>query len=371
MLSWPAPHVPLIPAHGPTLRLYDADLGRAETTGGPGPAGIYVCGAEAAGGTSLGRVAAVIAVDLLVRTWRDAGLAVTHVGRVTDDVSPRPADDGVRAAAQEDAARVALVMTDLGVLPPDHCIDDDEAVPLVVEAVEGLIERGEAERSASGDVLLRGGPLLWRSAPADEPAWPGGSLGPGRPGPDVTCAVVAARYLGAGLDVLAGGPEVPAGHQAAVEAILGVLAAQEKPVQRRVRAGRAGLPGAAVETGAVADLLGRGIEPMAVRLLILAHHYRADWDLAPAELDAAQERLARWIAAVSGNGGPAAEDALAEIRAALADDLDAPRALRAIDIWADRALSYGQPGGLEDADMIEGAPGVIARAADALLGIRL
>jgi len=52
-----------------------------------------------------------------------------------------------------------------------------------------------------------------------------------------------------------------------------------------------------------------------------------------------------------------------EVRTALAEDLDAPRALAAVDAWADTALTLGGD--------VEGAPGVVARAVDALLGIRV
>ena len=79
---------------------------------------------------------------------------------------------------------------------------------------------------------------------------------------------------------------------------------------------------------------------------------------------AAQERLEHWRAAVSGNGGPDADSTLAAVRAALADDLDTPAALAAIDAWADLSLAG-------TANPVEGAPGVIGRTLDALLGIRL
>jgi L-cysteine:1D-myo-inositol 2-amino-2-deoxy-alpha-D-glucopyranoside ligase len=69
---------------------------------------------------------------------------------------------------------------------------------------------------------------------------------------------------------------------------------------------------------------------------------------------------------VSGNGGPASATVLAEVRAALADDLDAPRALRAVDAWADASLAGGAA-----AEAEEGAPGIVARAVNALLGVRL
>ncbi len=52
------------------------------------------------------------------------------------------------------------------------------------------------------------------------------------------------------------------------------------------------------------------------------------------------------------------------MRAAVADDLDTPRALAAVDEWAALALAGAEPS-------VEGAPGVVARTVDALLGVRL
>ena len=80
-------------------------------------------------------------------------------------------------------------------------------------------------------------------------------------------------------------------------------------------------------------------------------------------LDEARTRLARWRAAVSRPDGPPAEALLEEIRAALADDLDAPAALAAVDRWA----AAQESGGGTD----EGAPGLVSRAVDALLGVAL
>ena len=81
------------------------------------------------------------------------------------------------------------------------------------------------------------------------------------------------------------------------------------------------------------------------------------------QLTEAQHRLATWRAALSGNGGPVADQTVDDLRAALADDLDSPRALEAVDRWATQSLTRGG----ED----PGAPGVLGRALDALLGIRL
>jgi len=113
----------------------------------------------------------------------------------------------------------------------------------------------------------------------------------------------------------------------------------------------------------VSRLREQGIDPMAVRLAVLAHHYRADWEWTDEVMAQAVARLDRWRAAVSGNGGPDALSTVDELRRALSADLDAPAALRAVDAWADASLSLG--------GTVEGAPGVLSRAVDALLGVRL
>ena len=82
---------------------------------------------------------------------------------------------------------------------------------------------------------------------------------------------------------------------------------------------------------------------MAIRLALLAHHYKSDWEWTDEELARAQARLDRWRAAVARDRGPGRRrrrpDVLATVRERLADDLDAPGALAAIDAWADAALA--------------------------------
>ncbi|HYT25935.1 MAG TPA: cysteine--1-D-myo-inosityl 2-amino-2-deoxy-alpha-D-glucopyranoside ligase, partial [Actinomycetota bacterium] len=74
-------------------------------------------------------------------------------------------------------------------------------------------------------------------------------------------------------------------------------------------------------------------EPAAVRLVLLAHHWRSAWELDPDELKQAAERLETWRRAAAGSRGPAR--ALPElVEAALAADLDTPAALRAVDALA-------------------------------------
>jgi len=138
-----------------------------------------------------------------------------------------------------------------------------------------------------------------------------------------------------------------------------------------VHAGMVGLDGEKMSKSRgnlvlVSRLRALGENPMAVRLSILAHHYASDWEWTDADLEVARARLARWQRAVSGNGGPDATATLAAVRAALGADLDAPAALAAVDAWAVDALGAGGA-----ADTVIGAPGVISRTVNALLGVRL
>jgi L-cysteine:1D-myo-inositol 2-amino-2-deoxy-alpha-D-glucopyranoside ligase len=70
-------------------------------------------------------------------------------------------------------------------------------------------------------------------------------------------------------------------------------------------------------------------DPMAVRLALLDHSHRAPWEWNEGVLTAATERLDRWRQAAE--PGPVDDAARAEVRAALDDDLDLPRALEAVD----------------------------------------
>ncbi len=429
VLTWPAPHIPAIPGQGRALRLYAPGIEQAMSTGGPAAGTIAVCGITPSGGTHLGHVATYVTFDLVVRAWRDAGLSVTSVQHVAD------VDEAVRAAAarpgadsdeiaREELATFALDMTALGVIPPTHYLSVADAVPAAVSAIEQMLADGAAYRlpvppgaggdrpdlgdvyadlavdarfgSLSGlpaDELARafrdhGGdpgrpgkrgpldPVLWRRERPGEPSWDGGSVGTGRPGRHIVCAAVVQELLGGTCDVLGGGGDLLVPHHETTVSHLRVLTGNERPVQRQVQSSLVTVDGAPMGAGGgapvlVADLLDKGVAPAAIRLMVLAHHYRESWEYDPAELEVAAERQARWTAAVSGNGGPATDEMVRQLRAALTDDLDAPRALGVVDAWADVALSYGQPGGLDDRDMIEGAPGIAARAVDALLGVRL
>jgi L-cysteine:1D-myo-inositol 2-amino-2-deoxy-alpha-D-glucopyranoside ligase len=88
-------------------------------------------------------------------------------------------------------------------------------------------------------------------------------------------------------------------------------------------------------------------DPRAIRLAVLAHHYRHGWDWHGEVMADAAARLARWQAVGGGDGDAALEDA----RAALDDDLDTPSTLAAIDEAATAGKDVSQAAALVGVDL--------------------
>jgi len=379
---------------------------------------MYVCGITPYDATHIGHAATYVAFDLLHRVWLDEGREVTYVQNVTDVDDPlleraTATGEDWRALAERETSRFVDDMTALAVLPPAAYVGAVEAVPLIVDAVERLVEAGQgyvvetpdAVDPAFGDVYFdvtsdprfgavsgldepamlavfgeRGGDpdrpgkrrpldaLLWRVEREGEPAWDGGRLGRGRPGWHIECSTIALEHLGMAFDVQGGGSDLAFPHHEMSASHAHALTGKWPFARVYAHAGMVRLDGEKMSKSRgnlefVSRLRASGVDPPAIRAAILDHHYRSDWDWTPDALARATARLARWRDAVSREGGPDAERVLREVREALADDLDAPRAMRAVDAWAEEQLTRGGD--------VAGAPGVVARLSDALLGLRL
>ena len=430
MDSWRGASVPELPGRGPETKVADAGGGLVTAAAGPAAA-LYACGITPYDATHMGHAATFIAWDLLVRAWRDAGHDVSYAQNITDVDDPlleRAARDGEnwRELADREIALFRRDMEALRVLPPTYYVGAVEALP-VIERLGKLLDDHGAVYEVDGDMYFtrsadpafgavsgldtatmtvlfaeRGGdpgrpgkkdpldPLVWLAARPGEPAWPS-SFGSGRPGWHVECAAIATEYLGVTFDVQAGGRDLAFPHHemsaSHARVALGALAGPGEPVfaRRYVHAGMVRLDGEKMSKSQgnlvfVSRLLAQGVDPMAIRLAVLAHHYREDWDWTEAGLAAAQARLDRWraaLAAAAGEPGPAAGQAgpvageavpaaalLATVRERMADDLDAPGALAAVDAWADAAFAAPRSPGSMDARLARDT-------VDALLGIRL
>src|SRR5687768_3351942 len=114
----------------------------------------------------------------------------------------------------------------------------------------------------------------------------------------------------------------------------------------------------------VSKLRAAGEEPAAIRLAILANHYRSDWSWTDEGFTAAKTRLARWREAVEHAPAGSAGPLVSAMRSELANDLNAPGAIAAIDQWAEEAVRASDPASEQDS-------AVIADAINALLGVEL
>jgi L-cysteine:1D-myo-inositol 2-amino-2-deoxy-alpha-D-glucopyranoside ligase len=97
--------------------------------------------------------------------------------------------------------------------------------------------------------------------------------------------------------------------------------------------------------------------------VLLGHHYRDDWQWDDADVSAAGARLDKWRAAASRGAGAPTAELVTGVLTALAEDLDAPTALRLIDHWAN-ATDFGD-------DTEPGAGDVVRGMVDACLGVDL
>jgi L-cysteine:1D-myo-inositol 2-amino-2-deoxy-alpha-D-glucopyranoside ligase len=422
---WPIPEVPRLPGHGLPLRLHDTATGTSAPAASDPVARMYVCGITPYDATHIGHAATYIAFDLLNRVWRDEGREVRYVQNVTDVDDPlleRAEATGRdwQELAAEQTALFAADMAALAVLPPDEYVGAVEAVPLIVGAVQRLLDAGQAyqvsgqhlpsgEVEPDGDVYFsvhsdprfgavsnfdeptmlalfaeRGGDpdrpgkkhpldcLLWRVARQGEPAWDGGALGRGRPGWHIECTTIALEHLGMSFDVQGGGSDLVFPHHEMGAAEAHVLTGAWPYARVYAHAGMVALDGHKMSKSRgnlvfVSRLRQQGVDPAAIRLAILAHHYRSDWEWTAEGLAEATERLATWrAAALHAEPSEADEQLVVTLRERLADDLDAPGAVAAVDAWATAELArtpLAEPG--------SDSPRLAARAVRSLLGVQL
>lgn len=417
MRTWTPPRIPELPGAGTAPRLYNTPSERLEHPPIEDEhATLYVCGITPYDATHLGHAATYLAFDILQRAWIDAGITVSYAQNITDIDDPlleRATATGVdwRVLADEQIGLFRSDMYRLGMIPPTEYLAVTERIDEIAEAVLRLRQRGLAYAVPTDDAVLgaaedlyfdsrgaasksqwrlgdvapydraimaqlsaeRGGdpervgkrdpldPLLWRAARTGEPSWES-PVGPGRPGWHIECAVIATEALGATFTVQGGGGdlifphhEFTAAHATALSGTplahaychVGLLSYQGHKMSKS----RGNLV-------LVSKLLDAGADPSAIRLGLLAHHYRSEWEWFDGDLDVAERRLDAWRAGLKRQSDePASAQAvLVQLRQAIANDLDTPVMLAALDAALDRGVDE---------------PQLVSDAVLALLGVQL
>ncbi len=410
MRSWPAVEIRGLPGRGPALRLYDTADRQVRPTAPGDTATMYVCGITPYDATHLGHAATYLAFDLIYRVWLDNGHGVHYVQNVTDIDDPlfeRATRDGVdwRELGAEQTQLFRDDMTALRVHPPQDYIGATEVIDEVVEVIEKLLASGAAyvvedpdhpdvyfradatiqfgyESNYDHDTMRRlfaergGDPersgkaepldaLLWRAQRPGEPSWPS-PFGPGRPGWHIECSAIALSRIGFGFDVQGGGSDLIFPHHEFSAAHAESVTGERRFARHYVHAGMIGWDGHKMSKSRgnlvlVSQLRADGVDPAVIRLGLLAGHYRSDRFWSEDVLAEAGARLQRWRTAMKLPTGPDAADVIARLRRYLADDLDTPMALAAVDGWVTDSLEYG---GRDTS-----APAALGAAIDALMGI--
>jgi L-cysteine:1D-myo-inositol 2-amino-2-deoxy-alpha-D-glucopyranoside ligase len=353
-----------------SMRLFDTAR-QAVVPFEPGPTvTMYTCGITPYDATHLGHAATFLWYDVLQRRLIDLGHTVKCVRNVTDVDDPlfaKARQLGVHyldlAAGEE--ARFERDMEALDALPVYSTPRASSAIPDIRGFIGMVLDRGYAYRARGavyfdvskvpdfgcvshythdemiGFARERGGdvdnpdkrhPLdfvLWQPSAPDEPAWDT-MWGPGRPGWHIECSALALRELGTTIDLHGGGSDLIFPHHEC-ERAQSEAATGEPFVRHWMHGAMVYKDGEKMSKSlgnlVFVDQLRTTYDPRAIRLAVVEHHYRTPWSWDDELMDRNAARLDRWLA---GGGGDDAE-VLHEVRAALDDDLDTPRAVAAID----------------------------------------
>ncbi|MFZ4811177.1 MAG: cysteine--tRNA ligase [Ilumatobacteraceae bacterium] len=339
---------------------------------------MYTCGITPYDATHLGHAATFITYDVLQRRLIDIGHTVKCVRNVTDVDDPlfaKARELGVHyldlAAGEE--ARFERDMEALNALPVASSPRASSAIPDIRGFIGMVIDRGfayEAGGSVYFDVSKfpefgsisnysreqmldlarqRGGKIedpnkrdpldfvLWHPSADDEPSWDT-LWGPGRPGWHIECSALALRELGTTIDLHGGGSDLIFPHHEC-ERAQSEAATGEPFVKHWMHVAMVFMDGQKMSKSlgnlVFVDRLRTEWDPRAIRLGIIEHHYRYEWEWDDTLMPRNRDRVQAWSDTVG-----AADDlgVLDDVRAALDDDLDTPSAIAVIDAAAASGL---------------------------------
>ena len=353
-----------------------------------GEVAVYNCGPTVYDYQHIGNLYSYLTADVARRTFEYFGdrvkqvMNITDVGHLVDDADTAGVDKMAVGAAREHLDPLAMAeryteqfMVDrrkLNILDPHVVAKATEHIPAMIALIERLIAKGNAYVAADGvyfdtttfpgygtrlnpeppDERQAGARVevnpnkrhafdfaLWRAAkPGDLQQWES-PWGRGNPGWHIECSAMSMAYLGETFDVHSGGEDHLFPHHECE--IAQSEAATGKPFVRYwththfLRMDSAKMAKSAGGFFRLDDLIARGHDPLAFRMLALGVTYRKGLDFTWEALAEAERRLDGWRTqlreATQAGGAPRTRATDDPIRIAFAeaigDDLNTPRAI--------------------------------------------
>lgn len=341
---------------------------------------MYCCGPTVYRDAHVGNMRTFLLSDLIRRTLMMLGYQVsivqniTDVGHMSEDFE---GEDKLLAQSKTEHIDPLAVArkyeehfhSDLGllnILPADKYPKASECIPLMQDLIAKLFSKGNAYIGSDGSVyfdassfpgygLLSGNRLdslkpghrfeytdeggkkfhadwaLWKAAGhRTEMIWDS-PWGPGFPGWHIECSAMSIQFLGGHIDVHVGGIDLRFPHHENERAQSNSITSNET-VDLWVHGEHLLFQGRKMSKSAgnvvlVKDIVERGYDPLALRLVFLENRYRSQMDLTWETIAAADETLKRWRKLVS-QEKQARSLENEKIMQAFSEDLDTPRAMQ-------------------------------------------
>lgn len=360
---------------------------------------IYSCGPTVYDHAHIGNLSAFISADILRRTVAAQGLATKHVMNFTDvdDKTIRrsreiyPELDPKEALYKLTSEYSNLFLKDMQLIGNDISAltfisaTNDDTIEGMRRLIAELYKDGFAYIANDGvyfsiDAYRKSGKTygqlveitdkntsseriqndeydkesahdfaLWKTQKPDEPAWEftlGGHDLTGRPGWHIECSVMSRIELGQPFDIHTGGIDLTFPHHE--NEIAQSTAGNPNPIyagtfvhNEHILVDGKKMSKSANNFFTLSDLIEKGIDPLAFRLLVLQSHYRKQTNFSLENIESANNRLTHWRAIAALRWQTSSQDAhviskkvtqaTEQIQNALSNDLNTPEALQVID----------------------------------------
>ncbi len=310
---------------------------------------IYVCGLTVYSQPHIGNWVVFIYWDILVRTLKANGYDVNHVQNITDVGHLTSDEDAgedkmLQSSLKEgttawEVAEKYIKIADheayeqLGLLRPDHMPRATEYIEQQIAFIEELEKKGYTYQIKDGVYFDTGklkdyGKLarldiaglqfgkrvedtgkknptdfaLWKFSPLDQKRdmeWES-KWGKGFPGWHLECSVMARELLGDQIDIHTGGIDhIPVHHTneiAQTEALTGRKFSDFWVHANHIKVNGTKMSKSLGNIYTLQDVLDKGFDLQAFKLMILSKHYRTEGNFTWEILEAAQNRLNSWQA---------------------------------------------------------------------------